>query len=151
MVNSTEIIILNFNNFATEPYTINLQAQASDILMIGNYLFVVVPSTNQISIFQLSNTTSLLLYNVTTETAINWNPKGNTDWTPNNIYLSSLNRIIVETNTGFYILGIDFKNFQINYFSFTTLNGKLSSIDYFRSIKIADDSIVISEATKTES
>lgn len=151
MLNSTEIMIMNYNNFATKPHTINLQAQASDILIIGKYLFAVIPSTNQISVFLLSNTTSLLLYNITTQTANNWNPKGNTDWTPNNIYLSSLNRIIVETNTGFYILGIDFKNFQINYFSFTTLNGKLSSIDYFRSIKIADDSILISEATKTAS
>ncbi len=100
---------------------ITLQAPATDVLFVGNLLFAVIPSANQISIFLFSYNTPTLLYNLTSKLANNWNPNGNNDWTPANIYLSSVNRIIVETNTGFYILGIDFNNFQIYFFSFTIL------------------------------
>ncbi len=61
--------------------------------------------------------------------------------------MSTLNRIIVETNSGFYILGIDLDNFQIYFFSFTTLSGNLLNNNYYRSIKISGDSIVINEIT----
>lgn len=64
--NSNQILILNFFDLSDNSYPINLSAQAMDVLLIGNFLFAVVPSTFEISIFLLSNTTSYLLYNLTT-------------------------------------------------------------------------------------
>jgi hypothetical protein len=67
--NSTQILIINYYNLFVKneisQYLINLQAQATDVLLIGNFLFAVIPSANQISIFFLSNNTSYLLYNIT--------------------------------------------------------------------------------------
>ncbi len=148
--NSNQILILNFFNLSTNSYPVNLEVQASDVLIMGNFLFTVLPSINQISIFLLSKTTSFLLNKITAQLANKWNPNGNNDWTPINIYYSSSNCIIVESNTGFYVLGIDFNNIQLNFLSFTSLYGGLSQTNYFRSIKVWEDSIVINEDTLTQ-
>jgi len=123
----------------------------TDIEIVGDYAVLAV-SGIQVQIFSLTNSSATLITNITAATAAQWTGAGPSDWSPMKIHVSSYvpNRVFIETNTGVYVIGFSFIEYQIYFFDFIAFSGNISdSISYSRSLQVFGNYLLAIEATSS--
>jgi hypothetical protein len=150
ITNEVTVQFFNFYNPSVN-FTVNLGGYLTDIEIVGDYAIIAV-SGIQVEIFYLSNSSATLVTNITAANVAQWTGAGPSDWSPMKLHSSSIipNRVFVETNTGVYVIGFAFTEYQFFFFDFIVFGGNISeATTYSRSLQVFGNSLLTIEATSS--
>lgn len=152
IANDVSVQFYNYYNPSIN-FTASLGGYLTDIEIVGDYAIVAV-SGIQVEIFYLSNSSATLITTIIAANAAQWTGAGPSDWTPMKLHTSSKvpNRVFVETNTGVYVIGFAFTEYQVYFFDFIVFGGNISeATTYSRSLQVFGNYLLAIEATSSNS